>query len=93
MGSIPGSGIPPEGGHGNPLQYSCLEIPMNRRAWWATVHRVAQSWTLLKCMNTHEKQVDIQFVDSKTAASLKIYQSTRKQKRGQIMIKKIASSE
>jgi len=41
MGSIPGSGRSPEGGHGNPLQYSCLENPMDSRAWQATVHRVA----------------------------------------------------
>ena len=33
----------PAGGHGNPLQYSCLENPMDRRAWWATVHRVTKS--------------------------------------------------
>ena len=37
-GSIPGSGQAPRGGHGNPLQYSCLENPMDRGAWWATVH-------------------------------------------------------
>ena len=42
MGSIPGLGISPGGEHGNPLQYSCLENPMDRGAWWATVHRVAQ---------------------------------------------------
>ena len=36
--SIPGSGRSPGGGNGNPLQYSCLENPMNRGAWWATVH-------------------------------------------------------
>ena len=47
-GSIPGSGRSPGGGHGNPLQYSCLENPMDREAWWATVHRVTQSWTRLK---------------------------------------------
>ena len=41
-GSIPGSGRPPEGGHGNPLQYSCLENPMDRGAWWATVPRAAK---------------------------------------------------
>ena len=35
MGSVPGLGRSPGGGHGNPLQYSCLENPMNRRAWWA----------------------------------------------------------
>ena len=40
-GSIPGSGRSPGGGHGNPLQYSCLENPMNRGAWWATVCGVA----------------------------------------------------
>ena len=45
MGSIPGSGRSPEGGHVNPLQYSCLENPMGRGAWCATVHRVAKSWT------------------------------------------------
>ena len=44
-GSIPGSGRFPGGGHGNPLQYSCLENPMDRGAWWAMVHRVAQSQT------------------------------------------------
>ena len=40
MGSIPGSGGSPGGGHSNPLQYSYLENPMDREAWWATVHRV-----------------------------------------------------
>ena len=39
LGSIPGSGRSPGGGHGNPLQYSCLENSMDRRAWWAMVHR------------------------------------------------------
>ena len=48
MGSIPGLGRSPGGGHGNPLQYSCLENPMDRGAWWATVHGVAESWTQLK---------------------------------------------
>ena len=42
-GSIPGSGRSPGGGHGSPLQYSCLENPMNRGAWWAIVYRVAES--------------------------------------------------
>ena len=44
-GLIPGSGRSPEGRHGNPLQYSCLENPMDKGAWWATVHRVAKSQT------------------------------------------------
>ena len=47
MGSIPGSGRSPGERHGNPLQYSCLENPMDSGAWWATVHRVTQSWTRL----------------------------------------------
>ena len=52
-GLIPGLGRSPGGGHGNPLQYSFLENPMDKGAWWATVHRVAKSWTLLKWLNTH----------------------------------------
>ena len=46
-GSIPGLGKSPGGGHGNPFQYSCLENPMDREAWWAIVHGVAKSWTQL----------------------------------------------
>ena len=44
-GLIPGLGRPPGGGHGNPLQYSCLENPMDARAWWATVHGIVKSQT------------------------------------------------
>ena len=44
-GSIPGSGRSPGSRHDNPLWYSCLENPMDRGAWWATVHGVAKSWT------------------------------------------------
>ena len=40
---IPGSGRSSGGGHDNPLQYSCLENPMDRGAWWATVHGVIES--------------------------------------------------
>ena len=47
-GSIPGPGRSHRGGNGNPLQYSCPENPMDRRAWWATVHSVTESWTQLK---------------------------------------------
>ena len=43
VGLIPGSGRSPGEGNGNPLQYSCLENPMDRGAWWATVHGVAKS--------------------------------------------------
>ena len=45
VGSIPGLDRSPGGGNGNPLQYSCLENPTDRGAWWATVHRVAKGWT------------------------------------------------
>ena len=44
-GPIPGSGRSPGGGHGNLLQYSCLENPVDREAWWTTVHRVTESQT------------------------------------------------
>ena len=52
-GSIFGSGRSPGEGHCNPLQNSCLEDPMDRGAWWATVHRVAKSWTRLKRLHTY----------------------------------------
>ena len=53
IGSIPGSGRSPGEGHGNPLWYSYLENPMDRGAWWATVHGVTQSWTQLKRLSMH----------------------------------------
>ena len=47
LGSIPGLGRSSGGGNGNPLQYSSLENPMDRGAWWAPVHGVTKSWTQL----------------------------------------------
>ena len=44
---------PMGGGHGNSLKYSCLENPMDRGTWWATVHGVTKSWTLLKQLSMH----------------------------------------
>ena len=55
--SIPGSGRSPGGGHGNPLQCSCLETPVDRGAWWATVHGVAKSRTRLKRLSTHARHI------------------------------------
>ena len=52
-GSIPGSGRSPGEGHGNPLQYSFLENPVDRGAWRATIHRVVKSGTRLKQLSTH----------------------------------------
>ena len=48
LGSIPGSGRSPGEGNGNPLQYACLENPVDRGNWRATVHRVAKNQTRLK---------------------------------------------
>ena len=53
VGSIPGLGRSPGEGHGNPLQYSCLENPMDIGASQATVHRVTKSWTWLKQLSMH----------------------------------------
>ena len=52
-GLIPQSGRSPGEGNGNPLQYSCLENPVDRGAWWASVHRVTQSQTQLKRLGMH----------------------------------------
>ena len=49
---MPGLGRSPGEGHGNPLQYSCLKNPMDRGAWWFTVHGVAKSQTQLKKRST-----------------------------------------
>ena len=51
----------PAGGHGNPLQYFCLENPMDRGAWWATVHGVAKSWT---CLSRQQSSKDREPVSS-----------------------------
>ena len=51
VGLVPGLGRSSGGGHGNPLQYSCLENPMDRGAWRATAHGIAKSWTRLKQLN------------------------------------------
>ena len=48
VGSIPRLGRFLEGDHGNPFQYSCLENPIDRGAWWAVVYSVSESWTRLK---------------------------------------------
>ena len=55
LSSVAGWGRSPEGGHGNPLQYSCLENPMDRGAWRATIHRVTKSQTGLEPLNIHKK--------------------------------------
>ena len=56
--SIPGLGRSPGGGHGHPLQYSYLENPMDRGAWWATVHRVTKSQTRPKQLRMHTRPME-----------------------------------
>ena len=70
-GSIPGLGRSPGRGHGNPLQYSCLENPMDRGAGWATVPRVAKSHTQLSAHANTELKVflkkdTVHFVEGRT---------------------------
>ena len=55
---IPGYGRSPGGGHGNPLQYSCLGNPMVREAWRATVHGAAKSWARLSTQTQHSDARD-----------------------------------
>ena len=58
-GSIPGSGRYPGGGHGNPFQYFCLENPMDRGDWWATVHWIEKSQTQLKHAGMQDSRREI----------------------------------
>ena len=58
VGLIPGLERSPGEENGNPLQYSCLENPMERGAWQATIHRVTKSWAPLKPLSTHAKCKD-----------------------------------
>ena len=53
LGLVPGSGRSSGGGNGNPLQYSCLDNPMDKGAGQATFHRLAKSWTQLKRLSMH----------------------------------------
>ena len=64
VGLIPGSGRDSPGeGHGNPLQYSCLENSMDRGAWRATVHGVTKSWTQLKWLSMHAQPYSTHIYD------------------------------
>ena len=67
LGSIPGLGRSPGEGNGNPLQYYCLENPMDREAWQATGHEVTKSWTRLS---------DLTFTFTHTLEELKLFFST-----------------
>ena len=73
-GSIPGLGRSPGGWHGNSLQYSCLENPMDREAWRAMVPRVTKSWTRLKWLwmlaRTAACQASLSFTTSQSLLKL-----------------------
>ena len=67
-GSVPGLERSPGEGHGNPLQYSCLENPTDREAWLATVRRVAKSQTQLKKFSMHRRAVNTLFAPLNTVS-------------------------
>ena len=69
-GSVPRSGRSPGGGNGNPLQDSCLRNPMDRGAWWATVHGVAKGRTQLG-VNAHT--LNLNYEDSKDSLKIPEY--------------------
>ena len=80
-GSIPGSGRCPGGGHSNPLQDSCLENPLNRGAWWTTVHSITKSQTQLKRLSTQAPRLFLFFLPGwfswlLTAPNAFLYHST-----------------
>ena len=91
LGSIPGSRRSPGEGNGYLFRYSCLENPMDRGAWWATVHRDAKSQTQLKRLNTHNttyKKNSIKFLIVNINCML-IILKTAAQGNNRLLIKKI----
>ena len=70
MGSIPGLGRSPGGGHGNPFQYSCLETPMDKGAWGVVVQWVTKSWIQLKQVSM---QACMQIVVNSMIATIVIF--------------------
>ena len=69
-GSIPESGRSLGEGHGNPLQYSCLENPLDREAWWAVVHRVTKSWTQLMRLSTYAWLISLGVTKAKKSENM-----------------------
>ena len=92
MGSIPGSPRSPGGGHGNPLQYSCLRNPMDRGAWRATVHGVKKDQIGLKQLSTHactEIELSTQYAESRLGwvlSELGEQQSEVFQRKGPVLV-------
>jgi len=67
------------GGHGNPLPYSCLENPMDKGAWWATVHEVTKSQTRLKGLSTHTRGTTspVQFSSVQSLSRVRLFATPR----------------
>ena len=76
-GLIPGLGRSPGKGNGNPLQYSCLENPMDREAWQATVHGVAKSWTQLSNWHLY---FHFSYMDKQGSSTVKFVHHTSRKK-------------
>ena len=80
-GLIPGLGRSPGGGSLTPLQYSCLESPMDRGAWWATVQGVAKSWAQLSAQHFHfsdtNKMQALRFLEIISLGALRLDPSDR----------------
>ena len=72
-GSKPGSGETPVGGHGNPLQDSCLENPMVRGDWRVTIHKLAKSQTPLKRLSTHANCIRTGFLAKLRSVSIDLF--------------------
>ena len=89
MDSIPGSRRSPGGGHGNPLQYSCLENPMDRGAWWATVHGVAESGNMTEV--TYHTRRPITRERSRRKAQQRICRSREDTEKGTLCLRCPAS--
>ena len=95
VASIPGSGRSPGGGHGHPLQYSCLENPMGRGAWSAMVHRVTNRETCLKpwIIVSVDKTISLRPGTGRTPFTWKIYSLLSGAQRGQHVLLASAVSQ
>ena len=89
-GLMTGSGRSPGGVHGNPLQYSCLENPMDRAAWWATVHRVTKSQTRLRRLNRHNTMRKLK--NSAQRFNNRLDQGKEKEKRINVLEERLVES-
>ena len=89
-GLMTGSGRFPGGVHGNPLQYSCLENPMDRAAWWATVHRVTKSQTRLRRLNRHNTMRKLK--NSAQRFNNRLDQGKEKEKRINVLEERLVES-